>query len=52
MQFRKRSCDKGLQTYGRPSVVKVMEKNKKFTFQAIVKKANCLACFSFLAYAG
>ena len=45
MQFRKRSCDEGLQSYGCTRAVKLTEKDRKFTFQAIVKKKNRLARF-------
>ena len=51
MQFSKRSCDEGLQSYG-IFVPKCSQKHGKelktekiFTFQGFVKKANHLACF-------
>ena len=49
MQFRKRLCNKGLQSYGR-FCAQVQSKSRKrieiFTFQAFVKKANHLARFN------
>ena len=44
MQFRKRSCTK-LLAFLCPSVVKIMEKDRNFTFQAFVKKPNRFAYF-------
>ena len=40
MQFTKRSCDEGLQSYGHFCVI---ENERIFTFQAFVKKTNHLA---------
>ena len=52
MQFRKRSCNEGLQSYGRfyaqvqSKTQKRIENYRIFTFQAFVKKANHLARFN------
>ena len=46
MQFRKRSCDEGLQSYGHflcPSAVKNMEKNRKlkdFHFSSVCEEGE------------
>ena len=48
IQFKKRSCDLGLQSYGR-FCAQVQSKSwkrvEKVTFQAIVKEVSCFACF-------
>ena len=44
MQFRKRSCNEELPSYGH-FVPKCNQNNGKFTSQAAVKKTNCLAGF-------
>ena len=45
MQFRKRCVTKDCKVIGVfvPNAVKLTEKDRKFTFQAIVRKANRLA---------
>ena len=51
MQFRKRSCDEGLQSYGdfcaqaQSKTRKRIENERIFTFQGSVKKVNHLARF-------
>ena len=52
MQFRKRLCNEGLQSYGRfcaqaqLKIQKRIEDERIFTFQVFVKKVNHLASFN------